>query len=429
MAEMLADRRNLRFVDAQPGEWTAFAWSFLYFFALLSAYYVMRPVRDAMGAVGNVRWFFTATFVTMLLLAPVYGALVARFPRRVFLPVVYGFFIACLGGFYFAFDTGAAWRGPVFFVWVAVFNLFAVSVFWSYMADVFENAQSKRLFGWIAAGGTVGGFLGPTITTLFVERIGIANLLLVSAALLGVCLACIVALSPHARAREERRGEASGDEAMGGSMLAGLRLIRDTPMLQAICVLMVFGVGVGTLLYNEQLAIARAAFPEPAARTAYFAKLDLAINVLTLAVQVGVTRWLLTRFGASRTLLVPALAVLAGYCVLALSPLPILIAAVQVLTRAGEFSIGKPARDSIYTLVDREVRYKAKGFIDTAVYRGGDVTFVWVHHGLKSVLGLGSATVFAAGILVALGMLVGVLWLIRLLPDGGTGTGRGTGAS
>ena len=417
MAETLTSQ-DRRWIEAQPGEWAAFAWSFLYFFALLTGYYVMRPVRDAMGAVGDLRWLFTATFVCMLLLTPVYGGLVARFPRRVFLPVVYGFFILCLVGFYFAFDTGAPWRGPVFFVWVAVFNLFAVSVFWSYMADVFDDPQARRLYGGIAAGGTIGGFLGPIVTVRFVEQVGVANLLLVSAAMLGVCLACIMMLAPHARAREARRREKSGDEAMGGTMLAGLRLIRDTPLLQAFCVLMVFGVGVGTLLYNEQAAIARAGFPDPDARTAFYARIDLAINVLTIVVQLGVTRWLLVRYGVAPAMLIPAFAVLLGFCALAASPLPMLVAVVQVATRAGEFALAKPARESIYTRVDREIRYKAKGFIDTAVYRGGDLTFVWVHHALTKVAGLGSTGVFGAGVLVALGLVGGVVWLIRLLPKG-----------
>lgn len=416
MAETRPAPEPTRWIDAQPGEWAAFGWSFLYFFALLTGYYVMRPVRDAMGAVGELRWLFTATLVCMVLLTPVYGALVARLPRRVFLPVVYGFFIACLVAFYFAFDHDWPWRGPVFFVWVAVFNLFAVSVFWSYMADVFEEPQARRLYGAIAAGGTLGGFLGPILTARFVEQVGVANLLLVTAASLAVCLGCIVALAPHARARERRRREASGDQAMGGSVLAGLKLVRDHPLLQAFCVLMVFGVGVGTLLYNEQAAIARAGFPDDAARTAFYARIDLAINVLTIVVQVGVTRWLLVRYGVAPAMLIPAAAITLGYCALAASPFPLLVAIVQVVTRSGEFALAKPARESIYTRVDREIRYKAKGFIDTAVYRTGDVAFVWLHHGLTKVLGLGSAVVFGVGIFVALGLLGGVLWLLRLLP-------------
>jgi len=416
MAETIPAPRKSRWIEAEPGEWHAFAWSFLYFFALLTGYYVIRPVRDAMGAVHRLELLFTATFVCMLLLTPVYGALVARFPRRVFLPVVYGFFIACLVGFYFAFDSDAPWRGPVFFVWVAVFNLFAVSVFWSYMADVFENVQAIRLYGGIAAGGTIGGFLGPVITARFVEQVGVANLLLVSAGFLGVCLLCIVALAPHARETERRRGEASGERAMGGTILAGLRLIRDTPLLQAMCVVMFFGVGVGTLLYNEQAAIARTSFADVASRTAFYARIDLAINVLTIVVQVAITRWLLVRHGVAPALLIPAFAVLLGFCVLSASPLPIVVALVQIATRAGEFALSKPARESIYTRVEREMRYKAKGFIDTVVYRGGDLTFVWLHKGM-TVLGFGSNIVFGAGVLVALGFLGGVLWLVRLAPD------------
>src|SRR5688572_30117252 len=201
-------------------------WSFLYFFFLLTGYYVLRPVRDAMGAANDpyavfpaamVDWFaaraidlgeyqlqvlFTGTFVAMLLLQPVYGALVSRFPRRVFLPVVYLAFVACLGGFYWAFLARMPGRGGLFFVWVAVFNLFAVSVFWSYMAAIWRDAEARRLYGFIAAGGTIGGLLGPQITNLFVTRIGVANRLLVSAAFLLLCLVCIVVLAPAARRRE-----------------------------------------------------------------------------------------------------------------------------------------------------------------------------------------------------------------------------------
>ncbi|HVF64078.1 MAG TPA: MFS transporter, partial [Casimicrobiaceae bacterium] len=210
--------------------------------------------------------------------------------------------------------------------------------------------------------------------------------------------------------------EAGGERAMGGTILAGLRLIRDTPLLQAMCVVMFFGVGVGTLLYNEQAAIARASFADAAARTAFYARIDLAINVLTIVVQVGITRWLLVRHGVAPALLIPAFAVLLGFCVLSASPLPVVVALVQIATRAGEFALGKPARESIYTRVDREMRYKAKGFIDTVVYRGGDLTFVWLHKGM-TVLGLGSNVVFGAGVLVALGFVGGALWLVRLAPD------------
>ena len=416
-------------------------WSLLYFFSLLSGYYVLRPVRDAMGASGDVLavfppWLvdwsehvgfalgdytlqilFTGTFISMVLLQPVYGALVSRFPRRIFLPAVYLVFIACLLFFFWAFNHEVPGRGAAFFIWIAVFNLFAVSVFWSFMADVFSNENAKKVYGYIGAGGTIGALLGPVITRSLVQRIGVGDLLLVSVAFLSLCLLCILMLRPWAVRRESELGEASGEQAMGGSVWAGLKLVWKIPLLRALAMLMFFGVGVGTLLYNEQAAIARQFFIEDAARTAYYANIDLAVNTLTILVQVFLTRWLLRRHGVAPLLLLPAIAILIGFSLLTLSPLPILVAIVQVVTRAGEFSLAKPARETLYTRVDRESRYKAKAVIDTVVYRGGDLTFVWVH---KALAAFGSQVVFLAGIGVAAGMTFGAWRVIRAqrkLPD------------
>ena len=416
-------------------------WSLLYFFSLLSGYYVLRPVRDAMGASGDVLavfppWLvdwservgfalgdytlqilFTGTFISMVLLQPVYGALVSRFPRRIFLPAVYLVFIACLLFFFWAFNHEVPGRGAAFFIWIAVFNLFAVSVFWSFMADVFSNENAKKVYGYIGAAGTIGALLGPMITRSLVQRIGVGDLLLVSVAFLCLCLLCIMKLRPWAVRRERELGEASGEQAMGGSVWAGLKLVWKIPLLRALAMLMFFGVGVGTLLYNEQAAIARQFFAEDTARTAYFANIDLAVNALTILVQVFLTRWLLRRHGVAPLLLLPAIAILIGFSLLTLSPLPILVAIVQVVTRAGEFSLAKPARETLYTRVDRESRYKAKAVIDTVVYRGGDLTFVWVH---KALAAFGSQIVFLAGIGVAAGMTFGAWRVIRAqrkLPD------------
>ena len=419
-------------------------WSLLYFFSLLCGYYVLRPVRDAMGASGDVlavfpqAWvdaaaargialqeftlqvLFTGTFIAMVALQPVYGALVARFPRRVFLPVVYLVFIGCLLGFWWLFDREVAGRGAAFFVWTAVFNLFAVSVFWSFMADVFDNAHAKQLYGYIGAGGTVGALVGPVLTRLLVERIGVGNLLLVSVGFLAVCLLCILRLRPWAMLRERLHGDASGEDAMGGSIIAGLRLVWREPLLRAMAMLMFFGVGVGTLLYNEQAAIARTAFATDAARTAYYANIDLAINTLCIVVQLLLTRWLLQRHGVGPALLLPAFAILLGFAILSASPLPLLVAAVQVATRAGEFALAKPGRETIYTRVDREWRYKCKAAIDTAVYRAGDLAFAWLHKGLAL---FGSRVVFVAGIGVAAMLAVGAWRVVRAqraLPDAPT---------
>jgi AAA family ATP:ADP antiporter len=425
-------------LDESPPLW----WSILYFFSLLTGYYVLRPVRDAMGASSDalavfpqawVGWahsrgqdigdftlqvLFTGTFLVMLALQPLYGALVARWPRRVFLPAVYIIFIACLAIFYAAFLRNWPGRGMVFFVWTAVFNLFAVTVFWSFMADVFDDAHAKRFYGYIGAGGTVGALLGPAITRVLVERIEVANLMLVSIGSLCVCLLCIYKLRPWALRREQTRGEATGERAMGGSMWAGLRLVWQEPLLRAMAMLMFFGVMVGTLLYNEQAAIVRNAFGADAARaTRYYANIDLAINVFAITVQLLFTRALLRRFGVAPALLIPGFAVLLGFCALAASPFPMLVAVVQVTTRGSEFALGKPGRETIYTRVQREWRYKAKAFIDTFVYRTSDVTTAWLH---KWLAGFGSQIVFTAGIGATLVFIFSawrVVKLQRTLPD------------
>lgn len=431
------DRFKSALGDAPP-----LLWAFLYFFSLLTGYYVLRPVREAMGASSDVtalfppamiaffaergvalkelqlQVLFTCTFLIMLALQPVYGWLVSRWPRRVFLPVVYGFFIATLLLFYLMFDSRVPGRGMAFFLWVTVFNLFAVAVFWSFMADLFSDAQARRCYGYIGAAGTVGAILGPILTRVLVERIGIAYLMLVSAGFLVLCIICLLRLRHYAVQREARHQLTSGEAPMGGTVLAGLKLLAHEPLLRWLALLTVFGVGVGTLLYNEQAAIVRHFYPDPQLATAYYANIDLAVNGLTLLVQLFVTRALLSRFGIAPALLIPALAIILGYAALAASPLPLLVAVVQVVTRGSEFSLSKPARETIYTRVAREWRYKAGAAIDTVVYRGGDLSFVWLHKLLST---FGSKAVFGAGLFVAIGMAMGAWKVVgeaKKLPNG-----------
>ena len=422
MSQRPAATGSLGRFKAALGESPPLLWSFLYFFCLLCGYYVLRPVREAMGASSDVstlfppamigffarhgialkelqlQVLFTCTFLIMLALQPVYGWLVSRWPRRVFLPAVYGFFIVTLLGFYALFDSGVPGRGMAFFLWITVFNLFAVAVFWSFMADVWSDVEARRYYGYIGAAGTIGAILGPMLTRALVERIGIAHLMLVSAGFLLLCIVCLLRLRRYAVQREAQRKLASGEVPMGGTVLAGLRLIAKEPLLRWLAVLCVFGVGVGTLLYNEQAAIVRRFYPDPQAATAYYAGIDLAVNVLTLLIQLRITRALLSRYGIAPALMIPAFAILLGYAMLAAAPLPLLVAVVQVVTRSSEFSLNKPARETIYTRVAREWRYKAGAAIDTVIYRGGDLTFVWTH---KLLSGFGSTAVFGAGTLVA----------------------------
>jgi AAA family ATP:ADP antiporter len=416
-------------------------WSFLYFFCLLSGYYVLRPVRDAMGASSEVEAVFppvlieffaargfplkelvlqvlaSCTFLLILVAQPVYGALVSRFPRRVFLPALFGFFIACLLGFYVLFNSDVAGRGMAFFLWVTVFNVFSVSVFWSFMADVFTSEEARKYYGYIGAAGTIGAFTGPIITRTLAERVGLANLMLVSAGFLAVCMLCLFRLRRRAVQRESRLGR-DNESAMGGDILAGLKLIASEPLLRWLAAMVFLGVGVGQLLYNQQAEIARTAFATAEARTAYYAGIDIAVNVLTLVVQLFATRWLLSRFGLAPVLLIPMAALLLGFAVLTASPLPIVVGIVQVVTRSNEFSLMKPGRETIYTRVDRQWRYKAGAAIDTAFYRGGEISFSWLY---KALSALGSHVVFGVGLAAAGVMTASALRLLReerKLPDG-----------
>ena len=430
----VAGRASLSRLTQALRETPALWWSFLYFFCLLSGYYVLRPVREAMAASADLQtifpaalitWFdahgmplkdftlqflFTCVFLIMLVMQPLYGWLVSRFPRRVFLPLMYIFFIVTLLIFYVMFDSGVPGRGMAFFFWITVFNLFAVAVFWSFMADVFSNAQARAYYGYIGAAGTVGAFLGPIITSSLVQRVGIANLMLVSAGFLLVCVLCIWRLRRWAVLREQEQQLVDGEQPMGGSVLDGLKLIAREPLLRWLALMVMFGVGVGTMLYNEQAAIARRMITDPAASTAFYSRIDLAVNALTLIVQLGITRWLLSRFGIAPALLVPGIAVILGFSALAASPLPLMVAVVQVMTRASEFSLGKPARETIYTRVDRQWRYKAGAAIDTVVYRGADLTSAWIHKGLSL---FGSHLVFAGGTVMAILMTLSALGVLR----------------
>ena len=409
-------------------------WAFVFFFCLLSGYYVLRPVRDAMGASSEVEAVFppamiaffaqrglslqemilqvlsTCSFVLILAAQPLYGALVSRFPRRVFLPVLFGFFILCLLGFHQLFDSRVAGRGMVFFLWVTVFNVFSVAVFWSFMSDVFSHVEAKKYYGYIGAAGTIGAFTGPLITRTLAEKVGLANLMLVSAVFLAACVVCIWRLRRWALQREVKAGR-DNESAMGGEILAGLKLIAREPLLRWMAALVFLGVGIGQLLYNQQAVIAREGLATAEARAAFYAGIDIAVNVLTLVVQLFATRWLLSRFGLAPVLLIPMAALLLGFAVLTASPLPMVVAIVQIVTRSNEFSLMKPGRETIYTRVDRQWRYKAGAAIDTAFFRGGELTFSWTYRALAA---FGSQVVFGFGLLMA-GLMTASVW--RLLRE------------
>lgn len=397
-----------RVLDFRPGEFAAVALAFAYFFCLLASYYVLRPLRDEMGIQGgveNLPWTFTATFVAMLAAVPLYGWAVSRFPLRRLLPGVYVFFAFNLVAFWALFASGVA-RPQVamaFFVWVSVFNLFVVSVFWSFMADLFDTGQAKRLFGPIAAGGSLGAVTGPALTVTMVGSVGPERLPLVSAALLLGAVACIAALVAWG-AGHGSRAAAERPAPLAGSAWAGVTHTLRSPHLLAIGGYIVLFTTLSTFLYFEQARIVRDALPDSTARTRFFAGVDLAVNTLTFAGQLLLTGRIMTRFGVGKSLAaLPALS-LAGFSLLALAPTLWVVAGFQVLRRALNFFLAKPAREVLFTAVSDEDRYKAKSFLDTVVYRGGDAASGWLHAGLRA-LGFGTAGVAVAALPLA------ALWL------------------
>ena len=384
----------------RPGEGGAALWSFAYFFCVLSSYYVLRPVREEMGVATGVErlpWLFTGTFLAMAAAVPVFGALAARFPRRTLLPVVYAFFIACiLGLFALLRGVGApAWAPGAFFIWLSVFNLFVVSVFWSFMADVWREEQARRLFGFIAAGGSAGALVGPTVTALLAPRIGPVNLLPVAAAILAGALVCVARLRPGAPVAGPGAlpDDPAADEApVGGGALGGLARMLRSAYLSGIALFVVLGTLFATFVYFQQAQIVRAAFADPGQRTAVFAVMDLAVNALTIGAQLFVTGALATRFGLVRVLPALPLVTLAGFTALAMVSTAGVLVAFQVLRRAAQYGITGPAREMLFTVLPREDKYKAKNVIDTIVSRGGDALSGWAFAGL-SALGLGMAGV------------------------------------
>ncbi len=404
-----------RLLRAERRELPALAWSFLYFFLLLAAYYVLRPVRDEMAVQAGperLAQLFTLTFVTMLALVPLYGWLCARLPRAKLLPAVYGFFGLNLLAFWLAFRAGSTPPlAMAFFVWVSVFNLFVVSVFWSFMADLFDEAQAARLFAAIAAGGSCGAITGPALTASLAPRLGAANLLLVSAALLLLATACIVALLAWAK-KHPRRGERPAEEPIGGSIIAGAKAALSSPYLLGIGAYLLCYSVLSTSLYFHQMEIVKVEVPDSAERTRLFALVDLTVNSLTLIVQLVLTARLGAVLGVGWMLALMPLVSLIGFAALGFLPTLAVLIAFGITRRVGEFAISKPVREALYTVVPREDRYKAKNFIDTVIYRGGDAFSGWLVTGLRG-LGLGVSGIAFAALPVAAGWLAVSFWLGR----------------
>lgn len=402
-------------MNVESSEWRPLIWSFSYFFALLCGYYIIRPMRDEMGIAGGVehlQWMFTGTFLVMLSVVPLFGWLARRFAPRKFLPYVYYFFIVNLLVFYglFRSELNHVYVARAFFIWASVFNLFIVSVFWSFMADIFSNAQAKRLFGIIAAGGTTGALVGPALTASLVLRLGPTNLLLLSAAFMGWAVFCIHRLVAWQRSlyTTSEKANMSGptktnfpdDNPVGGGVLDGVRLVFQSSYLIGICLLMLLFTTLATFLYFQQAYIIREYFDDPSLRTALFAAMDFSVNGLTLVTQIFLTSRLVHRLGLGWTLAIIPFLLVAGFLALGLMPALWVIVAVQVLRRAGNYAIMRPSREMLYVVLTKKEKYKAKNFIDTVIYRGGDAFSAWVYAGMLAI-GLSAAGIALAAVPLA----------------------------
>lgn len=408
-----------RILDVRAPELRALGWSWLYIFAVLSAYYILRPIRDEMGVasgVENLPWLFTGTLLGMLLVNPPFAALVARLPRARFIAIAYRFFIANLLVFVFFMRVASVeqniWIGRIFFIWTSVFNLFVVSVFWALMVDVFDAEQGKRLFGFIAAGATLGGIVGSSITASSAQHVPATYLLLGSAILLEVAVFSVGRLSRLSDALRRRPAARSDESAIGGSALSGLIHAFKSPYLLNVSGYILLYSITSTFVYFVQADIARHSFADRAARTAFFAQLDLAVNILTLGAQLFLTGRVLRLLGVGMTLAVlPALTIL-GFGTLALMPTLLVLVIYQVLRRAGNFAFARPSREVLFTVIPREDKYKAKSLIDTVIYRTGDQIGAWSYTGL-GFLGLGMTAIAVVAIPLSAAWLLNGLWLGR----------------
>jgi AAA family ATP:ADP antiporter len=417
-------------VTAQPHELGGVLAAFSCVFFMFSSYSILRPIRETMGLTSGVETLpalFWGTFVAMLALQPIYGWLTSRFRRTVFLPWVYLFFILNIVAFYawFVAQQDHTWISRVYFIWVSVFNLFVVAVFWSLMADVFTREQAGRLFGFIAAGLSLGGLFGPFLGKQLAQPIGTINLLLVSAVLLAIGLAFMLRVLAWHRVHGTTQQPAAEGEArqdpdanLGGGALAAFRQVASSPYLALIAVFVLLLTWVSTFLYLEQQALVAVTFTDRDARTEFFNTIDFWVQAASLAVQVFLFGRLYRWLGFRALIALVPVAMMLGFTALALVPTFAVLVGVMIVRRVGEYSIARPSRDTLYTVVTREEKYKAKSLIDTFVYRGGDATSASLHALVKSTFGLGlsgiawiGAGIAAAWALVALRL--GTLHLSR----------------
>ncbi|MEO7522062.1 MAG: Npt1/Npt2 family nucleotide transporter [Gemmatimonas sp.] len=401
----------------EPGEGRPTLLAASYFFFALASYFILRAVRDAAGVAAGTSqlpWLFTGTLITTLLMNPVYSSVVARLPVRQFIPIVYRVFIVALLLFAALIRYGPPsvepYLGPTFWILTSIYSLFVTSVFWGFMADTFRTEQSKRLFGFISIGGTLGALAGSSLTAIIAEAVGTPVLMVLSVVLLECAVQVVKRFPPSFRADTRERD--SSNRAVGGSAMAGITHVLKSPYLLGICLYMLlFTIG-STILYFQQAEIVGARYADRESRTAFLARIDAIVQTLTVFAQLFITGRVIKWLGVGFTLaILPAISVI-GFGALGMWATLAMFVLFQVMRRAGEYAFGRPAREVLFTVVPPEDKYKAKNLIDTFVYRGGDQIGAWSYNGLGAIGFSMSAIALMAAPMSLVWLFIG-LWLGR----------------
>lgn len=410
-----------RVLGPEPHEYVAVAWSFTYFFCVLSSYYILRPIREEM-AVGSgpdtIPYLFMGTFAAMMVATPVFGWVTSRYPRRTFLPWINLFFVSNILIFWFLFSqyvddgTDHIWLGRAFFVWLSVFNLFVVSVFWSFMADIYSREQGRRLFGFITAGGSIGALIGAAATSAVVVEIGFQNLFPIAATILTLPVLCIHKLRHWmTHEHEAETGDTiESSKPLGGGPLSGITHVFGSRYFLGIVACSIFASLLGTALYIFAAQLVEDSISGVNARVEFFSNINFWTNLFALLGQMFFVKQIVARFGIGRSLALMPIVSIAGFVLLAFDPVLGVVAFLTIARRALGFSFSKPTTDMLYSVVTPEDKYKTKNFIETAVYRFGDIIGAW---SVKLMMGLGIAGVSLVMLPFAAIWFVVALWLGR----------------
>jgi len=419
-----------KIVDVKPNEIHALLLAFVFNFVVLGGYYVIRPIRDEIGAdrgVENLPWMYTGTLTGMLIANALYAAIVTRMSRRRFIPIAYRFAIANL----FVFFVLMRWMpaaqertilAPIFFIWVSVFNLFATTMFWSFMADVFKPEQAKRLFGFIAVGGSIGGIVGGLVTSSLAGKLSTGLFLLITAVMLELAAQCVRRFPSDFRPVGETASfpgtttssptvQPGAEQPIGGKFWEGATHIVRSPYLLGLAGFLMIYTITNTWAYFQQADLTQHQLQDRPARTSFLANIDIAVNTITVLIQIFLTGRLMKWFGVGITLVLMPLLSAVGFAAIGFAPVLTVLATFQILRRAAGFALLRPAREVLFTVLRREDKYKAKSLIDTFGYRFGDQIGAWSYPLMRwfglGLVGISWVAVPLGAIWCALGIWLG----------------------